>query len=699
MNLAFHGFADDGKARLPGSLHVNRRLSRWLAFHPDGTATIRPGKVELGQGILTTLAQIAAEELGLPLPAIRIAPTVTGESPDEAVTSGSLSVQECGMALRHACADARALFMSVAAQSSGVPHEALRVEGGRFLAPDGAEISSYAALSDRDLLDAEASPDASPIPASARRVAGTSAPRLDLPPKLRGEPRFIHDMRLPGMLHARMIRPPRPDARLVTAPDFALREGDFLAVVAATEAEAARAAERATRLARWEGGTPLPADWTRWLEETPGERSTVAEHGEAKDGTSVLRRVFWRPFLAHGSVGTCCAVALWEAGALRVWSHSQGPYNLRTDLAKALHLPPEAVVVEHREGAGCYGHNGADDVALDAALCARAHPGRPVRALWTRAEELASAPLSPAMRVAVEVHRDDGGRITSWRSEARGNGHSGRPGRAKDPALLSAPLLPRAAPMPVSINPPLAGGGGVQRNLVPIYRVPHMKAEMVRLTEMPIRSSALRGLGALANVWAIESVMDELSEGDPVGFRLRHLDDPRAATVLLEAVDMSGFEERHKLPEGDGMGIALARYKNTGAWCAAVAHIRAEETLRCLSLHLACDMGEVINPDGALNQLEGGAIHGTSIALKEEARFDEERILSTSWDAYPVLRFSEVPRVMVKLITRPEEPPLGAGEPSVAPTIAAIANAVHQALGIRPTRMPFTPENLAKESD
>lgn len=699
MNLAFRGPADDGLPRLPGSLHVNRRLSQWLSFDADGTVTIRPGKVELGQGILTALVQIAAEELDVPLASIRIAPTVTGDSPDEAVTSGSLSIQECGMALRHACADARALCLSVVSQSSGVPPEAIRVEGGLFLGPAG-ELGSYAALASRDLLDADASPNARAKPLAERTVVGRSAPRLDLPAKLFAEGRFLHDLRLPGLLHARMVRPPRPGARLVEAPDFVLRDGDFLAAIAPSEAEAERLAARAARLAVWEGGEELPEDWPRWLAEAPGERSVVAEHGEPWEPEGrLVRRRFLRPFIAHGSVGTCCAVAVWDGVVMRVRSHSQGPYNLRTDLAKALGLAVDAVEVRHAEGAGCYGHNGADDVALDAAICARAYPGRPVRALWSRAEELAWAPLSPAMLVEIEAATDADGQLVSWRADVRGNGHSGRPGRVALPTLLAAPYLPGGVPIPASINPPLAGGGGIQRNLVPIYRTPHLHVAMTRLTEMPIRSSALRGLGALANVWAIESVIDELAGDDPVGFRLRHLDDPRAADVLREATAMSGFDDRAKLPDGEGMGLAVARYKNTGAWCAVVAHVRATERVRCLALYVAADLGEIINPDGAANQIEGGALHGVSVALHEEARFDAERILSDSWDNYPVLRFADVPRVHLHLMDRPEQPPLGAGEASMPPTIAAIANAIHQALGIRPHRLPFTPENLALEND
>ena len=685
----------EDRPKLPGSLHANRRLDAWLTFRHDGRVTIHPGKVELGQGILTALAQIAADELDVALDHIEVAPTITGESPNEAVTSGSLSIQDGGMALRHACAAARALFLSVAAQSSGVPVEALRVEAGRFLGPDG-EVGSYATLADRGLLDVEASPDARPKPGAARRIAGASTPRLDLPAKVFGEARFIHDMRLPGMLHARMIRPPAPGAKLLNAPDGVLRDGDVLAVLAASEAAAEHAAERAGRAARWSEGHALPKDWRAWLAAAPGEDSVVLERGEAGAAPAIKRR-FYRPFIAHASVGTCCAIAQWDGTVMRVWSHAQGPYNLRSDLALALKLAPGNIIVQHVEGSGCYGHNGADDVALDAAFCARQRPGVPIRVLWSRAEELAQAPHSPAMMVEIEASLDAAKNIDSWRVHVRSNGHSGRPGRGTIPTLLAAPLMQGGQPIPASMNPPLAGGGGAQRNMVPLYRVPNLQATMTRLTEMPIRTSALRGLGAQIHVWAIESVMDELAElagEDAVAFRLRHCDDERAAEVLREAARMSDWGR--DLPANEGLGIAVARYKNSGAWCAVAAHVRAEERVRSLALHIACDMGEVINPDGAINQLEGGALHGVSAALHEAARFDGQRITSDSWDTYPVLRFRDVPRVTVNLIARPEAPPLGVGETSMMPTMAAIAGAIHQALGIRPNRLPFTPENLAE---
>ncbi|MFN3450284.1 MAG: molybdopterin cofactor-binding domain-containing protein, partial [Roseococcus sp.] len=263
--------------------------------------------------------------------------------------------------------------------------------------------------------------------------------------------------------------------------------------------------------------------------------------------------------------------------------------------------------------------------------------------------------------------------------------------------LLPTPLLPGGRPIPPSQDAPLAGGGGAQRNQIPAYRTPHLEARMTRLSEMPIRCSALRGLGALIHVWAIESVMEELAEmagEDSLAFRLRHLDDPRAREVLAAAAAMAGWEGRAALPEGEGLGLGFARYKNSGAWCAVAAHVRAEERVRCLSLSIACDMGEVINPDGAMHQLEGGALHGVSVALHEAVRIGQGRVLSDSWAAYPVLRFRDAPRVAVRLLERPQEPPLGAGEASMGPAIAAIAGGIHQALGVRPARLPFTPENL-----
>jgi len=710
VNLAF-GFpmGKGGNAPdLPGSLRAEPRLSRWLRFSPDGHVTVTPGKVEIGQGILTALQQIAADELDVAPHRVRVQPASTPGSPNEGVTSGSLSIQESGVAIRHACAEARAIHLGMAAQRVGMEPETIRIEDGVFTRADGVAIGSYWDQAETVPLDVEARGDVPPKLAAARGIAGQSVSRLDLPDKVFGIPRYVHDMRLPDMLHARMVRPPARVAALIELRDGPLpgdasvfRDGNLLAVVASEEWAAEAGAVRVAARARWDARESLPEEGNlaAWIEAAPAQRSEVERRDDpAPDAAHAVLVRFQRPFLAHGSIGPSCAVARWHDGAVEVWTHSQGIYNLRADLVTVLGLEPERITVRHVEGAGCYGHNGADDVALDAALIARANPGRPVRVLWSRAEELAWSPHSPAALMDIDAALDADGMLCRWHAVLRGNGHSSRPGRAKDPTLLSSAYIDPPFTYPVAIDAPMAGGGGGQRNAVPGYRVPSLDVSMHRLLEMPIRSSALRGLGALLNVWATESVMDELAEmsgQDPVAFRLRHLeDDPRAAAVLREVASMCGWP-RTSSEEGVGTGIAVARYKGTGGWCAVAAEVEAAEVVRCRRLWIATDVGEAINPDGVINQIEGGAIQATSIALKEAVHFDRLNITTDSWDAYPVLRFSEVPAVEVRLIGPRDAPPLGAGEPSLGPTIAAIASGIHAALGIRPRAMPFTPDNLA----
>jgi CO/xanthine dehydrogenase Mo-binding subunit len=694
--------------KLPGSLNTNRRLSQWLGFHADGRVIITPGKVELGQGILTTLSQIAADELDVDFARVTARGVATPDSPDEGVTSNSLSTMDSGSALRHACAAARAIFLQVVAQRSGVPVEAITVEDGVFHGPAGP-IGSYWALADAALLETEAPAEARPKPATARRIAGTSVRRVDLPDKVFGAARYLHDLRLPGMLHARVIRPPSRRATLTALREGPLpgdarvvRDGSFLAVIAATEWDVEAAATRLAARASWAEQDTLPeqAALAEWLRDAAsrGEHSSIAQSGDPAAGaTRWLKRSFQRPYIAHASIAPSCAVARWQGDAVEVWSHSQGVYNLRADLAKTLRCPAEAITIRHMESAGCYGHNGADDAALDAVLAARAVPGVPVRLRWSRADELGWSPVSPAMLVEIEAGTDAAGTLVGWRSHVISNGHASRPGRLPQPTLLAATMLAEPFAVQPSINPPMAAGGGAPRNAVPLYRIPGLDVATTRLLEMPIRTSALRGLGAPLNVWAVESVMDELAEQageDPLDYRLRHLDDERAVAVLRWVAEMAGWAKRVKR-EGWGLGLAMARYKNLAGWAAVVAEVEARERIFCRRLWIAGDVGEVVNPDGVANQYEGGAIHGTSVALLERVTFDRRRVTSDSWEGYPILRFSEVPQVEVAFIDRPEEPFLGAGEASMAPTIAAIAAAVHDALGVRPRALPFTPENIA----
>jgi CO/xanthine dehydrogenase Mo-binding subunit len=388
-------------------------------------------------------------------------------------------------------------------------------------------------------------------------------------------------------------------------------------------------------------------------------------------------------------------MAQWNGDRVRVWTHSQGVYLLRADLALVLKLPVENITVEHMEGAGCYGHNAADDVALDAVLLAKAAGSRPVRVQWSRADEMSHSPFGAAMTVEIEADLDAKGEIIDWRHSIWGNGHTARPGRADLPALLAATELTKPFPRAIATNPSQASGGGADRNSVPLYDFPSWQIESHRLTTMPIRTSALRTLGAQGNVFAIESFLDEVATErgeDAVDFRLRHLSDQRAQDVIRAVAKRANWRPAKR--DGTGYGFGFARYKNTGAYCAVVAEIEGAEDISVKRLTIAVDVGEAINPDGVINQIEGGAIQATSWVLKERVRFDHARITSNSWTEYPILRFSEVPEVQVEVLSRPDMEPVGAGEAAHGPVTAAIANAVFDALGLRVRNLPITRERL-----
>ena len=697
---------------LPANLKANPRLARWLRFDRAGFIELSPGKVEIGQGILTALAQIAADELDVDLARIRMIPVTTAASPNEGTTSGSLSVEQSGSAVRHASAQARAIYLATAARRLGVATQTLTVEDGTIVGP-GNLRTSYWELADDALLQRDASPGAVPKPPSARRVAGTPAARLDIPDKVFGRPRFVHDLVLPGLLHGRVVKPAGPGAKLA-ALDEALvraqpgiiavvRQGSFAGLVADTEAAAQAGVDGLRKAATWSGAPMLPDETklAQWLKGEPVE-TTIVEDRKAKTGAPgarTVRRQYSRPFIAHAAMAPSCAIAQWSGpDRVHIWSHCQGAYGLRADTALALGIPPENIVVEHVEGAGCYGHNGADDVAFDAVLLARAAEvgGRPVRVQWSREDELAWAPMGAAMAIELEADLDAGGDIVDWRGQVWSNGHVSRPGRMPIPTVLSASLLAKPFERLIAFNPPMAMGGGAERNSVPLYDFASMRVTCHRLLTMPIRTSALRTLGAFANIFAIESFMDELAAErgeNPLAFRLRYLKDERARGVLQAAAKRAGWNE-WKRREGVGHGIAFGRYKNFGAYCAVVAEVEGDAEIRVRRLVVAVDVGEVVNPDGVANQMEGGAIQATSWTLKEAVRFDRQRITSDTWETYPILHFSEVPAVEVEILNRPQERSLGAGEAAHPPTAAAIGNAIFDALGVRVRDLPITRERL-----
>ena len=705
------------------SLTANPQLREWLDLSVHGVVTIRPGKVEYGQGVWTALAQIAAEELDVGLDQVRVAGVSTAGSPDEGVTSGSRSIQDCGGALRQVCAQVRAAFLAGAAEKLGTDAAGLTVRRGSASTGSASTGSagtgtsqaglSYWSLDETALLDRAAQLSVAPKPPAQWSVAGRSAPRIDLPDKATGRPRFLHDLVLPGMLFGRVIRPPGPAATLdgVGQADLPagvvvqVRDGSFLGVIAGTDRVAVAAAERLAQAARWTVRESLPDedDLKGFLLSQPTEDQPVVERRDAEAAGQAGRTVtaeYTRPFIAHGSMAPSCAIARWDGEQVSVWAHTQGPFPLRRALATGLGLDPAQVTVRHVEGAGVYGHNASDDAAADAVLLARAVPGRPVRVMWSRPDELSWGPLGPAMLARLSAGLDSGGRIRTWRQDVWSNGFVGRPGTGGEPRLLALSHMAGGTPISAALDGVPSGAMGATRNAVPAYDIPDLEVTRHRLLTMPLRTSSLRSLGAFLNVFAIESFMDELAAAagaDPAGFRLAHLSDPRARRVIEEAAAMSGWARRDEgRDEGTGFGLAFARYKGTSGYCAAVAEVAAGTSISLRRLWLAVDVGRVINPDGVINQVEGGAIQSASWALRERVRFDRTRITSVTWKSYPILRFSEVPEVAVRIVAAPGEPETGAGELAQGPVAGAIGNAVADAVGVRVRDLPLTTEQVIR---
>jgi CO/xanthine dehydrogenase Mo-binding subunit len=467
-----------------------------------------------------------------------------------------------------------------------------------------------------------------------------------------------------------------------------VRDGSFVGVLAEREELAIAAAAKLRAKAVWKE-SPVPEDFHGWLRQNVTSRTILKEiQGSPPAGKSISAS-YSKPFTAHASIGPSCAIAKLKDGKLEVWTHSQGIFGLRHEISVVLSLPLESITVNHAEGAGCYGHNGADDVALDAALLARAANGRPVKLQWMREDEFAWEPYGPAMALDLEATLDASGSIVSWKHELWSNGHTNRPGRSPKPSLIAARHLEKAFDFAPAVDPALPPEGA-GRNAIPLYDFPDLQVVKNYVRETPRRASSLRALGAYGNVFAIESFMNELAAeagADPIEFRLKHLKDPRARAVL-EALKDAWRSRAEK--ENCGHGVGFARYKNIGAYCAVLAEVEAGEALRVKRLVVAADVGLAINPDGVANQLEGGAIQATSWTLKEEGR-----VGAVSWEDYPILRFSEVPAVEVRLLTN-ELPSLGAGEAAQGPTAAAIANALHDALGVRVRHLPLTPERIVR---
>ena len=703
------------------SLKNHPGLDEWISVGKNGRIAIRTGKVDIGQRISTALAIIAAEELDVDMSRIDVIRTVTGEAPDEGITSGSNSMMESGSAVRLASATARAHLLSRAADRLGVEIDTLEIDDGLIQSRGTNQSVTFEELQGGIPFGLEVDTDISVKSPDAHRLVGSHVAPLGLTDIVSGNYTYLHDMKMPGMLHARVVRPPHYHAKL-RGLDEALadrlrdsgirivRDGSYLAVAGEDEYAVVRAAERLFAACDWDMADGI-AQADLFGSITGNERISlpVENDGVPQDkpvppleepagAAQTLSARYDKPYHSHGSIGPSAGAALYQADGLQVWSHSQGIYFLRSAIAEAFGMQQDNLRIEHVPGAGCYGHNGADDAAFDAALIARALPGAPILLKWTREEEHSWAPYATAMSLKLQASLDADGNVMAWSHESYGDTFNMRPRSGPNMAgaarLLSSRFLADPPP-PFIPQPSIARHIGLHRNLDPLYTFPNKRLVKNLVRGLPLRSSALRTLGAFGNVFALESFMDELAEAagiDPVTFRLNHLEDPRGREVLetlARHIDLTA-------DDGRGRGIGFAQYKNLKAYAAVYVELEVNDAAEIV-LHRAVlvgDAGEIVDRDGLTAQFDGGFLQAASWTIHEQVTWDRDGITSRDWDGYPILRFDNVPEIETVLIERPGVPFLGAGEAVSGPTGAAIANAIYNGTGLRLRRMPFTPDAI-----
>ncbi|HEY2228515.1 MAG TPA: molybdopterin cofactor-binding domain-containing protein [Xanthobacteraceae bacterium] len=714
---------------LPGSLRAaesegpwprtipDDRIDSWLAVKADGGVTCFTGRVDLGTGTRTALAQIVADELDVDLDRVTMVMGDTARTPDQGTTSGSTTIQKEAIPIRHAAADARQILLKLASDRLGVPVSDLRAASGIITSGRAGRSISYGELIGEKKFDLRAPGRARTKKPSEYTVVGKSVPRIDIPAKATGSFTFVHDVRRPGMLFGSVVRPPATGSETAIGASFVsldlmsvrhipgivqvVRIEDFVGVVAEREENALRAArELKVEWKPW-SGTPDFAKLEPTLREYPGKARVVREEGDVRSALTnaavELSATYIWPYQLHASLGPSCAVAEFADNKLTIWSATQSAHAIRREAAQLLALPEEAVRVIHVEGAGCFGLNCADDVALDAALLSKA-VGRPVRVQLTREQEQGWEPKGAAQLMDVRGSLDGNGRITGYQFTTKC--FSGR-------AETLAHYLTGAKPA----QPGVLGQG--DRNAVPPYfGIPNLKVSVLDLVP-PVRAARMRGVASLPNSFAHECFIDELAVAagaDPLKFRLERLNDPRAVAVLAAAAKKAGWETRApRKPElaaatvAKGRGIAYARYTHGDfpgygaaytAWVADVEVDLGSGEVRVARVVVAQDAGLLVNPKGAELQVHGNVIQSVSRALKEEVKFDAAGVTSLDFKSYPIATFPDVPDIQVVLLERPDDPPLGVGEAAAIPSAAAIANAIFDATGARLRQVPFTPQRI-----
>jgi len=691
---------DIAVGELPGNINRYPNINAWIEILDDGRIRVLTGKIELGQGIRIAVAQVAAEELNTAIDNVEVVLAETGRTPNEGYTAGSRSIETSAMAIRYAAAAAKEKILELAAEKLSVEKDQLVLENGTVRTEKSGISITLAQILEGAQIEDEVQLPVKLKNKSSYILVGKAIPRKDISRMARGEQVYVQDLRFAGMVHARVVRPANYQSKLVTTDEqgakkmegvlHVVRNGDFLAVIAEEEFQSIQAAQYLKENSNWTQAQIFPEDIKlhEYILSLPAETQEVKTEGNTtplNDEEGIISASYSKPYLMHASIGTSCAVALFENNLLQIWSHTQGVYPLKEAIQKMLGLREDQLHITGIPGSGCYGHNGADDVAAEAAIIAMDYPGKHIRLQWTREDEHAWEPYGSAMVMQLKAKLDPSGKISHWGYNLWSDAHSSRPGGNPENLLPARHL---AQPF---VKTGSGGGGGAYRNSEPYYQIPNLNI-LAHFFQGPLRTSALRSLGAYANLFAIESFMDELSIAagkDPLKFRLAHLTDKRAKAVVEKTGEMTKKEE---LSENEGVGYAFSRYKNVASYFACAVKVYYEQTSGQIHLKKmwgVIDAGEVINPDGLKNQTEGGMIQAASWTLMEKVTFNKDHITSTDWGTYPILRFDNIPEIEVVVIDRPNESPLGAGEAAQGPTAAAVANAVFRATGKRIRDLPI----------
>lgn len=692
--------------KLPGSIGRAKTVNAWLKILEDGSIMILSGKVELGQGIRTAIQQVAAEELDMELDKVQVHLAETGITPNEGYTGASASIQNSAMSVRFAAATARQELLALTGKKLNTSVDNLMLYNGIVKSKLDDKSYTFAEILEGEQIEREIS---LPVPIKdyrEHRYVGKAVPRTDILNMVQGPAVYIQDLRFPGMVHARVVRPPGYTSQLTAIDGNGLKaevagviktviKGSFVGVITEREYQAVKAEQYLRNHSKWTTSTPFPKPENLFthIKEIADNPETIRKEGNVEaafKGVETVKARYTKPYLKHASLGPACGLAMFDGEVLHLWSHSQGIYPLREALATMLSMETDKIHIKAVPGAGCFGHSTADDAATDAAILALEYPNAHVRVQWSRHNEHSWDPYGPALITELEASLDENQRINSWKSEVWSDSHSMRPN--KDAGTV---LAARYLEVPFTMKSRGYLGGG-HRNADPYYTIPNKKLN-AHYYDGPFRVSSLRSLGSFTNIFAVESFMDALAEKagqDPLHFRLNHLEDERAIAVIQKVKALTNSQNTL---DGEGIGYAFMRYKNSDAYIAVSAKVAVNKVnghIELIKMWAVVDVGEVINMDGITNQVEGGMIQAASWTLKEQVTFNTKEITSTDWIKYPILRFSEIPEVEVAIINRPKETAYGVGEVAMPPSAAAIANAIYKACGKRVYDLPITPDKI-----